>query len=164
MSDDAIYSFDANYEVDGASRAERLYYVRMLYTDRPFSTFGPPLLLLLLGFVSPLLVLPDWFKSTMIGIAVVSVILPICFCFLRSLVVGRVARKYPLRRVEIGPSAVEIAFGSRKAITPFTQIKHAWVAGDYIVLVCGKFASLSIPLRDLPDGAREYLFRSVGHA
>ena len=54
--------------------------------------------------------------------------------------------------------------GGQTANIAWGRIKHVWEAGDHVLLVLGKFTSISIPKRSLPPGANEFIRASVQNA
>jgi hypothetical protein len=86
---------------------------------------------------------------------------PVFFFVARPLAAKRFALKHPVRQITLTPRSIQIAFGGQTANIAWGQVKHVWEAGDYVLLVLGKFASVSIPKRSLPLGASELIRASV---
>jgi len=156
-----VYTFDATYDAEGAATAERAFYVRSVRELRRFSTFGPPVVFSLFVAVGLALGAPTWFVACLSVFLLQSVIGPIFFYVARPLAAKRYALKHPVRRITLTPQSVQIAVNENAASIDWVQVKHVWDAGEYVLLVLGKFASVSIPKRSLPAGAREFIRASV---
>jgi hypothetical protein len=159
-----IHTFDATYDAEGAASAERAFYVRSVRELRCLSTVGPPIVLSLLVTVGFALGAPIWFVAFFAVFLVLSILGPVFFYVARPLGAKRYALKHPVRRITLTPQSVQIAVGEQTASIAWAQVKHVWEAGEYVLLVLGKFASVSIPKGSLPPGASEFTRTSVQNA
>lgn len=158
------HAFEATYDEEGAATAERIFYVRSLRELRRVSTFGPPVGFFVFVAAGLALGAPRWFVIFFSVFLALSVLGPAFFYIARPLAAKRLARKYPVRRITLTPTATEITAGEKTAHVTWERVKHVWDAGDYVLLVLGKFASISIPKRSLPPGASEFILASVKNA
>ncbi len=159
-----MYAFDAIYDQEGAAHAERAFYVRSVTELRRWSTFGPPVFIAALVALVHALGVSAWITASFVAFFALSVAGPVFFYFARSREAKRLARKYPVRQVALTPSAVEVTVGGQKAVIAWSQISHVWSAGDYLLLVLGKFVAVAIPRASLPSGANEFILESTKHA
>jgi hypothetical protein len=156
------HAFEATYDEEGAATAERIFYVRSLRELRRVSTFGPPVGFFIFVAAGLALGAPRWFLFSVF--LALSVFGPAFFYIARPLVAKRLARKYPVRHITLTPTATEITAGEQTAHVAWERVKHVWDAGDYVLLVLGKFAYIGIPKRSLPPGASEFILASVKNA
>jgi hypothetical protein len=159
-----MYTFHATYDEDGAAHAERAFYLRSVTELRRWSTFGPPVFLAALVAVVHALGVSPGLKVFFWACFAMSVVGPVFFYFARPLAAKRLARKHPVRHVALTPSAVEITAGDKTFVIAWSRINHVWSAGDYLLLVLGKFVAVSIPRGSLPPGANEFIIASTKHA
>jgi hypothetical protein len=159
-----VFAFDATYDEAGATKAERAFYVRSVLQLRRWQTFGPPCFFAAAVAVGLRVAVPSWVVAFFIAFLVISVIGPLVFLVARPGAAGRLARKYPVRHVTLTQEAVEITAGGQKAVVAWPRVKYVWEAGDYLLLVLGKFGNISVPRKSLPPGASEFIHASAGRA
>ena len=152
-----IQSFEASYNAEASARPERAFYVRSVWELRRFMTFAPPVAFLIFVVTSLALGAPESFIAFFAVFLGLSVLGPIFFYVARPLAAKRYALKFPTRRITLTPEAIQISAGERSANIPWSRIKHVWDAGDYMLLVFGRFASLGLPKDSLPEGASEFI-------
>ena len=104
---------------------------------------------------------PGWFLLSFGGFLVASVLLPLFFYFARPAAAAKLARKHPVRHINISEEAFAVRTGEHNAIVPWARVRHVWVAPGYTLLVLGKFACISIPVASLPAGAHEFIRRAA---
>lgn len=155
------YTFEATYDAEGAARAERTFYVRSVRELRPLSTFGAPMGLSLIVAVGLALGAQPWFIAFFTLFLALSVLGPVFFHVARPLAAKRYALKHPVRQITLTPESFQVAVGGRSANIAWGRVKHVWDAGEYVLLVLGKFGSVSIPKRSLPAGASDFINASV---
>ena len=159
-----MYAFDATYDEKGAAQAERAFYVRSVLELRRLFTFGPPAFFAVVVAVALALAAPRWFIAFFSAFLALSLLGPVFFYVARPIAAKRLARKYPVRQITLTPDTIEIIAGGQKAVIAWERVKYIWHAGDYLLLVLGKFGSISIPRRSLPQGANEFILASVKSA
>jgi hypothetical protein len=152
-----IQSFEAIYDPEASARAERAFYVRSIWEQRRFTTFAPPIAFLIFVVSGLALGAPAWFVAFFAAFLGVSVMGPIFFYIARPLAAKRAALRSPIRRITLTSETIQISGGERSAEIPWGRVKHVWDAGDYVLLVLGKFASFSLPKSSLPEGASEFI-------
>ena len=158
-------SFEVTYEPDNAARAERAFYVRSVLELRRLSTFGPPIAFTVFVAGGLLLDAPAWFVEFFAVWLALSVLGPVFFYLARPLAAKRHARAHPRRQITLSQQSIEISGDNGKsAHIEWSRIKHVWETSDDLLLVLGKFASISIPKRSLPEGAGESIRASVRDA
>ncbi|MBI3349027.1 MAG: YcxB family protein [Burkholderiales bacterium] len=159
-----FHTFDAMYDPEGAASAERAFYVRSICELRRLSTFAPPVAFSLFVAIGRALGAPTWVVAFFAAFLVLSVLGPVFFYVARPLAAKRYALEHPVRRITLTPQSVQIAVGQQTASVAWSQVKHVWEASEYVLLVLGKYASISIPKRSLPPGANEFIRTSVQDA
>ena len=158
------YSFEAVYDAEAAARAERAFYVRSVWQLRRFMTLAPPIAFLIVVAAGLVFGAPTWFVSFFAVFLALSVVGPIFFYIARPRAARRAAIRHPIRRITLGPQTVEVSMGEQSANIPWDRIQHVWDAGDYVLLVFGRFASFGLPRACLPEGAREYIRTHIQQA
>jgi hypothetical protein len=152
-----VFAFDVTYREAEAANAERAFLrrstkeLRLLYNFTFFVIL--PLLLASAYFFKA----PRWVSYTLIGLLVASIALPVFFYFARPAEAKRLARRFPMRHVELGPEGVGVTAGGGRGVVPWTQIRHVWTIGDSVFLVLSAYIVLTIPLHQLPEGAYDYM-------
>jgi len=159
-----VYNFDATYDEAGAAHAERLFFLRSISELRRWTTFGPPVLLAAGFAAAAAFGASSWVTILLSILLALSIAGPVFLFVARPIAVKRLARKYPVRRVVLTFSAIEITAEGRQSVVPWQRIKHVWSAGEYLLLVLGKFGYVSIPRHSLPPGANEFIFVSFKSA
>lgn len=159
-----MFAFEATYDEAGAAEAERAFHVRSVLELRRWQTFGPPCFFAAAVAVGLSVDAPSWFVTFFAVFLVLSVVGPLVFFVARPVAAGRLARKYPVRHVSLTQEAVEITAGGQKAVVAWPRIKSVWDTGDYLLLVLGKFGSISVPRKSLPPGASEFIYAAAGRA
>jgi hypothetical protein len=152
-----IQSFEAIYEPEASARAERAFYVRSVWELRRFMTLAPPIAFLIFVTSGLALGAPAWFVAFFAVFLGLSVLGPIFFYIARPLAAKRAALKCPTRRITLTPETIQISAGERSSDIPWARVKHVWDAGDYVLLVFGRFASFGLPKDCLPEGASEFI-------
>ena len=120
-------------------------------------TFGPPMALLIVVATGLALDAPAWFVAFFAVFLGLSVLGPIFFYIARPLAAKRAALECPTRRITLTSETIQISAGERSANIPWARVKHVWDAGDYMLLVFGRFASFGLPKDSLPEGASEFI-------
>lgn len=159
-----MFVFEAQYDEEGVARAERSFYVRSVIELRRSSTFGPPAFLAAAVALALVFGAERWFTVFFSVFLALSIIGPFLFYFARPAAARRLARHYPARQITLTPRAIEVTTGDHNAIVPWERIKHVWQAGDYKILVLGRYTAISLPDHSLPEGANEFILASVKNA
>src|SRR3954470_23925661 len=152
-----MYAFDATYHELEARDAERAF------LRRSTKELRWPMTLTSFVVLPSLLALALYFSAPTWVIVQVSVLLaasffgPLFFYFARPVEAGRLARKFPVRHIELGPTAVEVIAGGDKTAIPWTRVRHVWSAGNSVLLVLSPYLVVAIPRQALPEGAYDYL-------
>ena len=158
-------SFEVTYDPDNAARAERAFHVRSVLELRRLPTFGPPVAFTVFVAGGLLLGAPAWFLAFFATWLALFVLGPVVFHLARPLAAKRRALAHPRRQITLSQQSIDIR-GDRgqSAHIEWRRIKHVWETSDDLLLVLGKFASISIPQRSLPEGAGESIRASVRDA
>jgi hypothetical protein len=90
-----------------------------------------------------------------------SVLGPLLFYFARPVAAARLARKYPVRQFSLTGESIQVTAGGQTSTVPWTGVKKVWEAGDFVLLVLGKYGSINIPRRSLPNGAMEFILAAA---
>lgn len=155
-----MYSFDAHYEQTSAIRAERAFVVRSFRELRPWSTFGPPVVLAVVVSAGTVFEAPAWFLLLFGVLLAGSVLTPLYFYVARPLAAGKLARQHPVRRVALSSEAISVDVQGRSVSVHWSRIEHIWLAEDHLILVLGRFAAISIPQSSLSAGSMEFICSS----
>jgi len=158
------YTFDAVYDAAAAAQAERAFYVRSIWELRRFMTFAPPVVLSVAVAAGLALGSSTWYVVFMSAFLGCSVLGPIFFYVARPLAARRWALECPIRRINLTPEAIQVSSGQRTANIPWRHVKHVWDAGDYMLLVFGRFAAFGLPKGSLPEGANDFIRACVQKA
>jgi multidrug efflux pump subunit AcrB len=152
-----MYAFNATYRELEARDAERAFLrrstkeLRWPMTLTSFVVF-PTLLALAFYFSAP-----TWVIGQVSILLAASFLGPLFFYFARPAEAGRLARKFPVRHIELGPSALEITAGGEKTEIPWTRVRNVWSAGNSVLVVLSPYLMVAIPRPALPEGAYDYL-------
>jgi multidrug efflux pump subunit AcrB len=152
-----MYAFDARYDELEAQDAERAFLRRSTKELRWPMTLAsfvvlPSLLVLALYFDAP-----TWVVVLLSVVLAASFLGPLFFYFARPAEAGRLARKFPVRHFELGPTAVEVTAGGEKAAIPWARVRQVWNAGNSVLLVLSPYFVVAIPRQAFPEGAYDYL-------
>lgn len=157
-----IQTFDAIYDPEEAARAERTFYVRSLLELRRASTLGTPITFLAFVVGGLLLDAPIWFVALFALWLALSLLGPLFFYVARPIAARRHALAHPVRQIKLTQEGIEVGgVDLRSAKVEWRRVKHVWETGDYLLLVLGKFVSVGIPKRSLPEGADAFVRASV---
>jgi hypothetical protein len=156
-----MYSFDAEYDEEGSALAERTFVARSVRQLRPWSTFGPPVVLSVIVFAGLALEAPGWFLLSLGAILALSVLLPLYMLYERPRAAGSLARGHPVRNISLSVESITVCFAKSSAVVAWSRVRHVWSAPGYTLLVLGRFVCVSIPDRSLPAGAPEFIRRAV---
>ena len=156
-----MYSFDAHYDEEGSARAERTFFVRSVRELRPWSTFGPPVLLSIVVATGSAAGAPGWFLLLFGGLLVAAVLLPLFFYVSRPATAARLARKHPVRHISLSEAALTMRIGEHSAVVSWARVLHIWAAPGDTLIVLGKFVCVSIPNASFPAGAHEFIHRAA---
>jgi hypothetical protein len=156
-----MYSFDAHYDEEGASKAERTFFIRSVRELRPWSTFGPPVVLSVVVAVGSALGAPGWFLVMFGALLIASVFLPLFFYFARSAAAANLARKHPVRHISLSEDGFTVRVGEQDTAVSWGRVRHVWASPGYTLLVLDKFVCVSVPVASLPPGAHEFIEKAV---
>ena len=156
-----MFSFDAEYDVEGSALAERTFVARSIRQLRPWSTFGPPAVLSVVVVAGLALGASGWFLILLGTLLALSVLLPLYMLYERPRAAGSLARKHPVRNISLSVESITVSFAKSSAIVPWSRVRHVWSAPGYTLLVLGKFVCVSIPDKSLPAGAQEFIRRAA---
>ena len=152
-----MYSFDVRYDELEARNAERAFLRRstkeLRWPMHLTSFVGFPSLLLLAIYFGA----PTWVVVLLSVLLAASIIGPLFFYFARPAEAGRLARRFPVRHFELGPSAVEVTAGGDRTQIPWVRVRHVWSAGNSVLIVLSPYLMVAIPRQALPKGAYDYL-------
>jgi hypothetical protein len=152
-----VFAFDVTYRETDAANAERAFLRRSTMELRLLYNFTFLVILPLLLASAYIFNAPRWVSYALIGFIVASIALPVFFYVARPAEAKRLARRFPIRHVELGPEGVGVTAGGKRGVVSWTQIRHIWTVGDSVFLVLSAYIVLTIPLRQLPDGAYDYM-------
>ncbi len=156
-----MYSFDVEYDEESSALAERTFVVRYVRELRPWTTFGSPVVLSVVVFAGLAFEAPGWFLFSLGALLALSVLLPLYMLYERPRAARNLARKHPVRNINLSVEAITVCFDKSSAVVPWSRVRHVWSAPGYTLLVLGKFVCVSIPDRSLPKGAREFIWSAV---
>jgi multidrug efflux pump subunit AcrB len=152
-----MYAFDATYDELEARDTERAFLrrsTRELRWPMTLTSFVvlPSLLAVALYFAAP-----TWVVVQVSILLAASFLGPLFFYFARPAEAARLARKFPVRHIELGANAIEITAAGDKTVIPWARVRYVWNAANSVLLVMSPYLSLAIPRSALPEGAYDYL-------
>jgi len=152
-----LFAFDATYREAEAANAERAFLRRSTKELRRLYNLTFLVVLPLLLASAYIFKAPSWVSYALVLFIVASFALPLFFYFARPAEAKRLARRFPIRHVEIGPQGVGVTAGGKRGVVPWTQIRHVWTIGDSVFLVLSAYIVVTIPRHQLPEGAYDYV-------
>jgi hypothetical protein len=152
-----VFTFDVTYREAEAANAERAFLRRSTVELRKLYNFTFFALLPLLVAAAYFFRAPRWVLFALLGFVVASVALSVFFYFARPFEAKRLARRFPVRHVEIRPDGFSITAAEPRGLVPWNLIKYVWTIDDSLFLVLSAYIVVTIPLNQLPEGAIDYM-------
>jgi hypothetical protein len=152
-----VYAFDVTYSEVEAATAARAFMRRSIRELRGSFNFAVLVVLPLLLAAALAFSAPSWVVFALLAFLIASITGEVFFYLARPAEAKRLARKFPIRHFELGRKGVEMTVGGKSGLLPWTRIRHVWTTGDAVLLVLSAYSVLTIPLRQLPEGAYDYM-------
>jgi hypothetical protein len=152
-----VFAFDVTYREEEAANAERAFLRRSIRELRRLYNVTFFVIVPLLLVSAYLFKAPGWVSYVLIGYLCAASALSIFFYFARPAEAKRLARRFPIRHVELGPDGVGVTAGEKRGLVSWTQIRRVWTIGDSVFLVLGAYLVLTFPRHQLPEGAYDYM-------